>query len=94
MAEKETSPIKVLRDRHGGMSDELKEYFKNQNQIRKKLKDSLKGGAKTIPEIARDTGLDSPDVVWHVMAMKRYGEVAEVEKKGDYYTYKYMEAAS
>ncbi len=87
MAEKETSPIKVLRDRHGGMSDKLKAYFKDQNQIRKKMKDSLKGGAKTVPEIARDTGLESPDVMWHVMAMKRYGDVLEAGRSGDYYKY-------
>jgi len=87
MAEKETSPIKVLRDRHGGMSDDLKAYFKDQNQIRKKLKDALKGGAKTVPEIAGETGLDSPAVLWHVMAMKRYGDVLEAGKSGDYYKY-------
>jgi predicted transcriptional regulator len=87
MAEKTKKPIQILRDRHGGMTPELKEYFKDQNQARKKLSDAFKGGARTIPELAKETGLESSVVTWHVMAMKRYGTVAEAGRRGDYYQY-------
>jgi predicted transcriptional regulator len=88
MADKEKKPIQILRDKHGGVSDSLKEYVKDQNQTRKAIKGSLKGGSKTIPQIATETGLPSDKVVWNVMAMKRYGEVAEAGRSGDYYSYK------
>jgi len=94
MAEKEKKPIQVLRDRRGGMSDALKEYFKDQNQARKKLKDALKGGEKTVPQLSQETGLPSDKVLWHVMAMKRYGAVAERGHIGDYFTYGLKEETS
>ncbi len=87
MAEKETKPIQVLRERHGGMSDELKEYVKDQNAARKAIRNALKTGAKTVPQIADESGLASKDVMWHVMAMRRYGEVLEAGRSGDYYAY-------
>lgn len=87
MAEKEKKPIQILRDRHGGMSAELKKYFKDQNQTKKKITGALKGGARTIPQITGETGLESAVIVWHVMAMKRYGDLVEVALDGDYYQY-------
>ena len=88
MAEKEMKPIQVLRDRHGGMSDKLKEYFKEQNQTKKAITGSLKAGAKTIPQIAKETGIEPEKVVWQIMAMKKYGDVVEAGRSGDYYSYK------
>jgi hypothetical protein len=41
----------------------------------------------TIPQISDATGLKSEEIVWHVMAMKRYGDLLEAERSGDYYTY-------
>jgi len=87
MAEKEKKPIQILRDRHGGMSDQLKSNFKNQNQLRKKLEGALKDGSKTIPQLASDTGIPSGEVMWHVMAMKKYGKILEHERAGDYFKY-------
>jgi predicted transcriptional regulator len=88
MVEKEKKPIQILRDKHGGMSESLKEYVKDQNQVRKAITGSLKMGAKTIPQIATETGIKSEKVIWHVMAMKKYGDVVETGRSGDYYSYK------
>ena len=87
MGDNEKKPIQILRDRHGGMSAELKEYVKDQNKIRKAIKESLRGGAKTIPQISGETGLKSDKVVWYVMALKRYGDVLESGRSGEYYKY-------
>jgi len=84
---REQRPIDVLRQRMGGVSDELKEYFKEQNRIRKLLSEAFGQGARTVPELAQATKLEPHVVLWHVMAMKKYGRVAEVEPKGDYFTY-------
>jgi predicted transcriptional regulator len=87
MAEKQKTPIQVLRERHGGMSEELKEYFKEQNRVRKLIAGALKDGPKTVPEIARRTGLRSEITMWHVIAMKRYGELSDAGRSGDYFKY-------
>ncbi len=84
---KEKSPLAILRERRGGMSDDLKEYFKEQQRIRKALREALKEGAKTVPELASMTELEKPVTLWHVMAMRRYGEVAETAERDGYPLY-------
>ena len=84
---KEKSAIAVLRERQGGMSDEMKAYYKRFNEVRKQLKTALSHGYATIPELATTTKLPSDEVLWHVMAMKEYGQVVEGEQRGDYLTY-------
>lgn len=90
MAEKpkpEKKPILVLRERMGGVSDKLKEYNKNLVKVRKDIAAALRTGPKTIPEIARETGLASKDAMWHVMALRKYGKVVEGSQRDDYFEY-------
>jgi len=47
----------------------------------------------TVPEIAAATGFDGPDVLWCVIAMKKYGVVGERENDDGYYRYG-LEAAT
>jgi len=84
-------PIAILRDRLGGMADSMKQYVKNQNRVRKAILETLKATQATVPEIAAAHGLKTSDVMWQLMAMKRYGRIVEVEPKGDYYTYRLKE---
>ncbi len=85
------SAITAFRDKRGGMSDDLKLYVKNQNRLRKAILTSLKAGNCTVPEIAGEHGLSTAEVMWTLMAMKRYGKVVEAEQKGDYFTYRLKE---
>ena len=84
---KEKSPLALLRERRGGMSEELKEYYKEQQRVRKLLREALKSGAKTVPELAQATGLGKPSTLWHVMAMRRYGAVIECAERNGYPIY-------
>jgi len=84
---KDKRSIAVLRERHGGMSPELKERFKEQQRIRKLLREALKSGPKTVPELAAACKLDPPVTMWNVMAMRRYGEVVESSERNDYVLY-------
>jgi hypothetical protein len=70
-------PIEELRDRRGGISPELKTYFTEQQRIFKSVRTALKNGPRTIPQLAVECGLPAPVVTWHVMAMRRYGEVLD-----------------
>lgn len=84
---REKKPLDILRDRHGGTSEELKAHFKEQTRMRKLINEALKKGPRTIPELAGDTGEPADKLLWHVMAMKKYGRVEEMEQRGDYFAY-------
>lgn len=84
---KEKTPLTLLRERRGGMSDKLKEYFKEQQQTRKGLRKALKEGPKTVPELAALLNLEKSTTLWHVMAMRRYGEVVETAERNAYPLY-------
>jgi len=78
---------RVLRERLGKVSSEIVAENQARNQIRKKIVEALGRGPQTVPEIAATTGLPSHEVLWHLMAMKKYGDVVEGEESGDYYQY-------
>ncbi len=91
MAEKEKKPILVLRERLGGASDALKDYVKNFTKIRKDLTAALKKGPRTVPDLVQETGHEGKTVLWHLMAMRRYGQLLEGKRRGDYYEYQLKE---
>jgi hypothetical protein len=79
--------LAALRESRGGVSPEMKAWLKDQQDVRKKLRASLAEGARTVPEVARACGLDPGRVLWHLMAMRRYGEVAEAGERDRYLLY-------
>ena len=84
---KDRHAIAALRERHGGMSAPLKEYFKEQQRIRKAIRGALKEGAMTVPQLAAACQVDTQTMMWNLMAMRRYGEVAEGAEQGGYLLY-------
>jgi hypothetical protein len=86
-AAKPKRPIEVLRERRGGMSNELKAYVSNQQKVYKALRAALKTGPRTVPELAAECGIPSPEVMWHLMAMRRYGEVLDGPEENGYLRY-------
>ena len=79
--------LKELREKYADSVAKTQAHLKQQNSVRKLLKKALKEGAKTIPEITEIVGLPSDEVLWHIVAMKKYDLVAEVGKDGEYYKY-------
>jgi hypothetical protein len=80
-------PIEELRERRGGIPPELKTYFTEQQRIFKTVRTALANGPRTIPQLAQECGLPAPVVVWHVMAMRRYGEVLDGPEQDRYLLY-------
>ncbi len=80
-------PLEVLRTRHGGMSKALRDYFTERQRVKKAVKAALADGPRSIPEIARACEIEPPRAMWHVMAMRRYGEVVEAGERDDYVLY-------
>lgn len=60
-----------------------KQQKKDQGLIKERL---LKGPA-TPPEIAQDIGMSPKQTMWYLAAMRKYGQVNEAAKSGDYFTY-------
>jgi hypothetical protein len=87
-AAKPKRPLEILRERRGGMSKELKEYFNAQQRVKKAIRAALATGPKTVPQIAGESGTPPADVLWHVMAMRRYGEVVDGAEQDGYVLYR------
>jgi hypothetical protein len=51
------------------------------------IRQQLKGGAKTVPELAEGAGMSTSEAMWTVAALKKYGEIAEGQKDGGYFRY-------
>jgi heterodisulfide reductase subunit A len=86
-AGQEKKAIRILREKRGGMTGEFKAYYQGQVKVRKELAAVLKAGPKTVLELAQAVSLPGHEVMWHLNAMKKYGEVAVVGQAGDYLTY-------
>jgi len=70
---------------------ELQEKLAEQNKIKNKIMEALKTGPKTVPEIAKITGLDTYTVFWYLMTYLRYRLINPVEKTEDgYWKYEWV----
>lgn len=91
-AKKRTETLKRLRDEHRETVEKTQELLKEQNAIRKQIRQVMEAGPKTVPEIAAATSLPGESVMWHIVAMKKYNLVAEAGMDGSYYQYQLVEA--
>jgi predicted transcriptional regulator len=79
--------LTTLREEHAESVRRTKDLIREQNAIRKSIRQAMKGGATTVPELADATGLPSEAILWHVTAMRKHGVVVESDMSGDYYRY-------
>lgn len=79
--------LKGLREARRQSIAALSMKMKEQKKIIEKIKEQLGEGPKTVPEMAAALGLPSSEIMWHVAALKKYGEVVEGEKEGGYFRY-------
>jgi predicted transcriptional regulator len=83
--------LKRLREKHKDSVASTKDLLKEQNAIRRQVCQPMRDGPKTVPELAKATGLPADLVLWHVTAMKKYDLVVETGMCGEYYTYQRAE---
>ena len=79
--------LRLFRERMGGLTDAKKAYLKSDREARKALREALRFGPKTIPELTQQLNLPGEKVTWCVMALRRYGEIVEAGRAGDYFRY-------
>ena len=72
---------------------DLGEVFRDEMVERDRIAALLRGGPKTLPEIATALGAPTHEVTKWVMAMRRYGRVRDLPKAraDDYYRYELVE---
>jgi predicted transcriptional regulator len=77
--------IKVLNQQKP-LSKELMDYYKESNKKQKTILDSIK--EKTIPEISKETSLESKEVLWYLSGLVKYGKAEHMPAKTGYMKYK------
>ncbi len=87
MQERYKRELQMARERHGKPSDQRNAERKERMRLRKAVLDSLTEGPKTVPELAAQIGADARLVLWQVAALRKYNEVADGPKQGDYIAY-------
>jgi predicted transcriptional regulator len=79
--------LKALREQRAVETEAVQARLKEQLRIEKEITRVLKEGPKTVPALAEAMGIPSQAVFWHLIALKKYGRVAEAEQEGDYFRY-------
>jgi hypothetical protein len=94
-AKKRTEMLADLRNQHRERVKQAQALLKEQQTARKALGRAMQGEPKSIPQLAEASSLPTHQVLWHVAAMKKYGEIVEAGMDEDsvYYLYTLAEEA-
>lgn len=79
--------LKKLRTERKVFIDRANKAIKTQNKIIKNIKEQIATEGKTVPEITQATNMPTSQVLLYVATLRKYGEVIEGEKDGDYFRY-------
>jgi len=83
--------LKQLRSDRKVWIDRARQTVKAQNATIKAIKGQLAAEARTVPEMAQALKMKTSDVLLFVAALRKYGEVLEGPKDGDYFKYQLAE---
>lgn len=85
--------LKALRTKHAVTVKRTQALIREQKQMQQAVSQVICDAPKTVPEIAAEIGKPAHDVLWFVMALKKYGIVIEMGMCGDYPLYQRAEEA-
>jgi predicted transcriptional regulator len=85
--------LKRLREEHQETVERTRALLKVQQETRRAICQAMRNGAETVPDIAAASRQAAHQVLWHIIAMKKYGLVAETGKDADYYRYALVQEA-
>ena len=89
MTERKKFTITAYREATGAKaSPKLLDLRKSQLDINSKITKALGGGPRTVPEVAKETGMSPRIVLWYLMTYYKYNLVSVAGKTDDGY-YKY-----
>jgi predicted transcriptional regulator len=76
-----------LRAIAGGVQPEERKKHQAMVAHRKAIRGVLEREPSTVPRIAAELSLPGEEVLWHLTAMRKYGQAAESGEDGDYVVY-------
>ena len=78
-----------MRKKYSATVKQAQSLLKEQQAVRKLLEKAMTNGPRSVLQLARETGLSTDDVLWHVASMKKYGSLLEagMDESGNYYLY-------
>lgn len=86
--------LKQLREQRKDSIERARKMIKAQNKRISAIKSQLKDEPRTVPEIAAALGMETADVLITVSALRKYGQVLEDAKDGDYFRYRMAEKSA
>ena len=84
-----TRELVELRKEHAEDVTRAQSMLKRQQAARRMLEKAMQGGPCSVPQLAAQTGIPAPEILWHIASMKKYGIVTEagMDGSGDYFLY-------
>ena len=79
--------LKALREKHAVNVERTQVLFREQKQMQQAICQFIRETPKTVPDIAREIGKPTHEVLWFMAALKKYGIVVEAGMCGDYPLY-------
>jgi predicted Rossmann fold nucleotide-binding protein DprA/Smf involved in DNA uptake len=76
-----------LRSIAGGAQPDARRHHQTVVARRKAVRALLAREPSTVPRIAAELQIPADEVLWHVTAMRKYGEAAEAGEDDDYILY-------
>ena len=83
--------LKRLREEHQDAVALAQARLKEQKAVRRQICQVIRDAPKTVPKVAEAAGLPADQVLWHLIAMKKYDLAVETGMCGEYYLYKLAE---
>ena len=83
--------LKRLRDARGPAVQAAVDAHQRHQAERRKIRAALAAGPATVPELAAASGVPARTALWHVTAMRKYGELVEDTQAGDYFRYRLVD---
>jgi len=79
--------LQALREERKPYIERARKSIKENNKILKAIREQIAAAPATVPQIARALEMETATVLLFVSALKKYGEVMESPKDGDYFRY-------
>ena len=90
-AKRRIAVLKRLREEHQETVTQAQARLKAQKAVRRQICQAMRDAPKTVPEVAETTGIPADQVLWHLIAMKKYDLAVETGMCGEYYLYQLAE---
>ena len=90
-AKERIAVLKRLREEHQETVTQAQARLKEQKAIRRQICQVIRDAPRTVPEVAEAAELPAAQVLWHLIAMKKYDLAVETGMCGEYYLYQLAE---